>query len=92
MITAIDAKLADTSLSNQMSYHLIRDPTPEIFNDYTDLWCKPVLFLTSQDLSSKNNRWFLAALTGAALVSTNIWCYDTLLANNAAFEAVRASN
>ena len=34
----------------------------------------------------------MAALTGAALVSTNIWCYDALLANNAAFKAARTSN
>jgi len=92
MINTIDAKLADTSLSDRVSYYLIRDPTPEMFNDYTDLWGKPVLFLTSKDISSKRNRWFLAVLTGAALVTTNIWCYDTLLANNAAFDAVRASS
>eukprot|EP00592_Proboscia_alata_P018885 CAMPEP_0194421792 /NCGR_PEP_ID=MMETSP0176-20130528/21057_1 /TAXON_ID=216777 /ORGANISM="Proboscia alata, Strain PI-D3" /LENGTH=538 /DNA_ID=CAMNT_0039230121 /DNA_START=107 /DNA_END=1719 /DNA_ORIENTATION=- len=92
MINTIDAKLADTSLSDRVSYYLIRDPTPEMFNDYTDLWGKPVLFLTAKDISSKRNRWFLAVLTGAALVTTNIWCYDTLLANNAAFDAVRASS
>ena len=37
MITAIDANFADTSLYNQMSYHLIRDLTPKIFYNYTGL-------------------------------------------------------
>ena len=72
MITAINAKLAHTSLSDRIRYHLIRDLTPKMFNNSNDQWCKPVLFWTSKDLSSKNNGWFLAVLTGAALASTNI--------------------
>lgn len=92
MVTEIDKVFKDSKLNEKYQFYLVRDPTPDQFDDMGDILGSPLLMLMSNDMKPATSPFVLSLISSASLFLAFLFTLGSFSSNPTIVNRLKEDN